>query len=74
VAEREIKQLISREPWILNLLIARKPVIRRPFRLIYLQFLREVAEDLRNRRMWSATVSGTIQAGVIGAIIDIVRK
>jgi len=73
MAEREIKRLISREPWILNLLIARKPIIRRPFRLIYLEFLREVATDLRSRRAWSATVSGTIQASVIGGILALLR-
>jgi len=69
----EIRRLLYPEPWVLDMLIKRKTIIRRPLRLIYLQFLREVAMDLRSRRAWSATVSGTIQASVIGGILALLR-
>ena len=68
VAEK--KRLISPEPKLIKALKARKTLLKRPYREIYLDFAEDVARNLRSREFWVQTTSGTIGNIVMSLVLS----
>lgn len=67
----EKKRLISPEPKIIRKLKARKTILPRPFRQIYLDFAEDVARELRTREFWVSTTAGTIGSITMSIILTL---
>jgi len=67
-----VRRIISPEPWVIRMLIERKPILYRPFRLVYLTFLEEVMKDLRDRTSWALTVSGTARSVIVSRLLELI--
>ncbi|RLI98058.1 MAG: hypothetical protein DRP00_02820 [Candidatus Aenigmatarchaeota archaeon] len=63
-----VYRLISPEPEFTKILEAWKPILPRPFRKVWLSWLRDLEATLRAREFWTSMVATEIGAGIYNTI------
>jgi len=58
--QKERKRVLRREAVLIQALKRRKTILPRPYRQIYLDFMEDVAEQLRSRDFWVSMTAGTV--------------
>ena len=64
-----VRRIIKEEPVLIKKLKARKTILPRPFRDIYLDFAEDVARELRSRDFWVSMTASQVAHIAISAVL-----
>ena len=65
-----VNRIIKEEPVLIKKLKARKTILPRPFRELYLDFAEDVAEQLRSRDFWVSMTASQVAHIAISAVLS----